>query len=72
MPDLPTHLLGLVESLAYYQQAAADAAWGGGYREATQALASHPLVRSIDVAERMYAAMARAHRDHLPDRLIPA
>jgi 6-phospho-beta-glucosidase len=71
MPGLPTHLLGLVESLAYYQQAAADAAWDGGHREATQALASHPLVRSIDVAERMYAEMARAHRDHLPDRLIP-
>ena len=72
MPALPVHLLGLVESLAYYQQAAADAAWAGGHREATRALASHPLVRSIDVAERMYAEMAIAHRDHLPDRLVPA
>ena len=71
MPGLPTHLLGLVQSLAFYQQATADAAWSGGHREATQALASHPLVRSIDVAERMYAEMAIAHRDHLPERLIP-
>lgn len=71
MPGLPSHLLGLVESLAYYQQATADAAWSGGHREATQALASHPLVRSIDVAEKMYAEMAVAHQDHLPDRLIP-
>ncbi|MGI9598760.1 MAG: glycoside hydrolase [Acidimicrobiales bacterium] len=71
MPGLPPHLLGLVESLGYYQQATADAAWSGGHREATQALASHPLVRSIDVAERMYAEMAVAHRQHLPDRLVP-
>ncbi len=71
MPDLPAHLLGLVESLGCYQQAAADAAWSGSHREATQALAAHPLVRSIDVAERMYAEMAHAHRDHLPERLIP-
>lgn len=72
MPGLPRHLMGLVESLAYYQQATADAAWSGGHREATQALASHPLVRSIDVAERMYAEMAIAHRQHLPERLVPA
>ncbi len=71
MPDLPTHVRGLVESLAYYQQAAADAAWSGTFREAVQALASHPLVRSISVAEAMYADMAHAHREHLPDRLIP-
>ena len=71
MPNLPTHVCGLVESLAYYQQAAADAGWGGTAREATRALASHPLVRSLDVAERMYAEMAHAHQEHLPDRLLP-
>ena len=71
MPGLPAHLHGLVQALAWYQQATADAAWSGGHREATQALASHPLVRSIDVAERLYAEMAVAHRDHLPERLIP-
>lgn len=72
MPDLPAHLRGLVESLAGYQQAAADAAWSGTGREATQALASHPLVRSISVAESLYADMARAHRHHLPERLVSA
>ncbi len=71
MPDLGVHLRGLVESLAYYQQSTADAAWSGTYREATQALASHPLVRSVDVAEKMYVDMAHAHREHLPDRLVP-
>jgi 6-phospho-beta-glucosidase len=72
MPGLPAHLRGLVEALGEYQQAAADAAWSGDARVAVRALAAHPLVRSIDLAERLYAEMAAAHRAHLPDRLIPA
>ena len=43
-----------------------------GSSDATRALASHPLVRSLDVAENLYREMAHAHRDHLPDRLVPA
>ena len=72
MPSLPPHLSGLVEALGYYQQAAADAAWSGTSHEAVQALASHPLVRSINKAARLYAEMAHAYRHYLPDRLIPA
>jgi len=72
MPPLPDHLMGLVEALAYYQQATADAAWDGDHRDAVRALASHPLVRSIAVAETLYGEMAHAHRAHLPDRLVPA
>ena len=63
MPGLPTHLRGLVEALAEYQQAAADAAWSGDARDAVRALAAHPLVRSLDLAERLYGEMAAAHRD---------
>ena len=55
MPGLPTHLRGLVEALGEYQQAAADAAWSGDARDAMRALSAHPLVRSIDLAERLYA-----------------
>jgi 6-phospho-beta-glucosidase len=72
MPGLPSHIRGLVDALGNYQQAAADAAWHGDHRDAVQALASHPLVRSLDVAEQLYADMAHAHRDHLPERLVPA
>jgi 6-phospho-beta-glucosidase len=71
MPGLPAHLRGLVEALGEYQQAAADAAWSGDARDAVRALAAHPLVRSIDLAEHLYAEMAAAHRAHLPERLIP-
>ena len=72
MPSLPAHVSGLVEALGYYQQAAADAAWSGTSHEAVQALASHPLVRSIAKAERLYADMASAHHQHLPNRLTDA
>jgi 6-phospho-beta-glucosidase len=72
MPGLPTHLRGLVDALAAYQQAAADAAWSGGPHEAIQALAAHPLVRSVELAERLYGELAAAHRDRLPARLVPA
>jgi 6-phospho-beta-glucosidase len=72
MPGLPAHLRGLVEALGEYQQAAADAAWSGDAHDAVRALAAHPLVRSIDKAERLYAEMAAAHAQHLPERLVPA
>jgi 6-phospho-beta-glucosidase len=72
MPGLPAHLRGLVEALGEYQQAAADAAWSGDAHDAVRALAAHPLVRSIDTAERLYAEMAAAHAQHLPERLVPA
>jgi 6-phospho-beta-glucosidase len=72
MPGLPTHLRGLVEALAEYQQAAADAAWSGSVRDAVRALAAHPLVRSVDLAEDLYAELAAAHREHLPERLVAA
>jgi 6-phospho-beta-glucosidase len=72
MPGLPTHVKGLVEALAEYQQAAADAAWSGDARDGVRALAAHPLVRSVDAAEELYAELAAAHREHLPARLVPA
>jgi 6-phospho-beta-glucosidase len=72
MPGLPVHVRGLVEALAEYQQLAADAAWSGSADDGVRALAAHPLVRSLDVAERLYGEMARAHRDHLPSRLLPS
>ena len=72
MPGLPAHLRGLVEALAEFQQLAADAAWSGGVEDGVRALAAHPLVRSLDVAERLYGEMARAQRAWLPERLVPA
>ena len=35
-----------------------------------RALASHPLVVSLSLAETLYDEMAAAHRAYLPDRLL--
>jgi 6-phospho-beta-glucosidase len=67
---LPRHVLGLVEMLGEYQALAAEAAWSGTRREAVRALASNPLVLSVDKAEAVYDDLARAHAAYLPDRLL--
>jgi 6-phospho-beta-glucosidase len=67
---LPRQVHGLIEQLGEYQALTAEAAWSGRRREGIQALASHPLVLSLSVAEALYDEMAAAHRDYLPERLL--
>ncbi len=69
-PPLPRQVLGLIEMLGEYQALAAEAAWSGGRRDGVAALASHPLVLSLSLAEALYAEMAAAHRQYLPPRLL--
>ena len=67
---VPSSARGLVLALAEYQRLTADAAWHGTRRTAIQALAAHPLVPSLPLAETLYDEMAAAHRAHLPARLL--
>lgn len=67
---MPRHLVGLVKMLGEYQALAAEAAWSGTRRDAVRALASHPLVFSLPLAETIYDEMAAAHRQYLPERLL--
>ena len=69
-PPLPANVRGLIEALGSYQALTAEAAWSGTRRDAVAALAAHPLVVSLPLAERIYDDMAAAHRAHLPDRLL--
>jgi 6-phospho-beta-glucosidase len=55
--------------VAEHQRLAADAAWAGGRTDGIRALAAHPLVVSLTLAETLYDEMAAAHRDYLPERL---
>ena len=64
------HMHGLVRVLANTSTRCAEAP-GPAPRDAIRALAAHPLVRSVDLAEHLYAEMATAHRAHLPERLLP-
>jgi 6-phospho-beta-glucosidase len=67
---MPRHLLGLLKMLGEYQALAAQAAWRGTRKNAIRALASHPLVFSLPLAETIYDEMAAAHRQYLPERLL--
>jgi len=67
---LPDHLAGLVQQLAFYQKATANAGWSGKRIDAVRALASHPLVPGLDVAEKLYDEMSGKLKKHLPRRLL--
>jgi 6-phospho-beta-glucosidase len=71
-PPLPQHVRGLVEMLGEYQALAAQAAWSGSRKQAVRALAANPLVLNVALAERLYDALATAHKTHLPKRLLAA
>jgi 6-phospho-beta-glucosidase len=70
-PRLPHRVVGLVHCLAEHQMLAAHAAWEGNAEDGVRALAAHPLVPSLPVARELYAEMAQAHAQYLPDRLLP-
>ncbi len=71
-PPLPQHVRGLVEMLGEYQALAGEAAWNGSRKDAVRALAANPLVLNVELAERLYAALATAHERYLPERLLAA
>ena len=58
--------------LGEYQALAAEAAWSGSRQEAVRALCANPLVLNVDLAERIYNALAAAHQPYLPERLLAA
>jgi 6-phospho-beta-glucosidase len=67
---LPRQVSGLVKMLGEYQALTAEAAWTGTRKDAVRALASHPLVFSLDKAEAIYDELSAAHRAYLPERLL--
>lgn len=67
---LPPQTLALVQALSEYQSLTAEAAWRGRRVDAIRALASNPLVLSLDKAERLYDEMSAALREYLPERLL--
>ncbi|WP_255954945.1 family 4 glycosyl hydrolase [Streptomyces odontomachi] len=69
---LPHSVLGITQHLAEYQILAARAGWDGDRSDAVRAMAAHPLVPSLTVAEALYDEMATAQARWLPQRLHPA
>ena len=68
---LPHSVLGITQQLAEYQILTAKAAWDGDAADAVRAMVAHPLVPSLSVAEALYAELAAAQSEWLPERLLP-
>jgi 6-phospho-beta-glucosidase len=68
---LPHSVLGITQQLAEYQILAAKAGLDGDRDDAVRAMAAHPLVPSLTVAEALYDEMATAQARWLPERLLP-
>ena len=60
---LPHAVRGITQQLAEYQRLAAVAAWDGDRADAVRALAAHPFVPTLPVAEELYDDLAHANRD---------
>jgi 6-phospho-beta-glucosidase len=67
---MPRQVVGLVKMLGEYQALTAEAAWSGRRIDGIRALASNPLVRSLEKATALYDQLAAAHRQYLPERLL--
>jgi 6-phospho-beta-glucosidase len=65
-PSLPPAVEGLVRQVAAHARIAAEAAVRGSRRLAVLALLAHPLVRSLDTAERLVDDLLAAHAAYLP------
>jgi 6-phospho-beta-glucosidase len=63
---LPSAVAGLVAQVAEHARLSAEAAVTGDRELAVRALLAHPLVRSLDVAERLVDAYLGAHARHVP------
>ncbi len=59
--DVPMEAKGLIQQVRASERCAIEAALGGSRRDALRALALHPLVPSVEVAERILAGYVTEH-----------
>ncbi|MGE5561507.1 MAG: 6-phospho-beta-glucosidase [Chloroflexota bacterium] len=64
--EVPPDMLGLMQVVGAYETLTVEAALEGSYEKALRALALHPLVPSIAVAEKLLDDYLAAHRAYLP------
>lgn len=64
--QLPTSVRGLIQSVKAFEELTVEAAITGNRQTALLALSVHPLVPSVDIAEKILADYLTANRDYLP------
>ena len=63
---LPTAIKGLIQSVKAFEELTVDAAITGNRQTALLALSVHPLVPSVEIAEKILTDYLAANRDYLP------
>lgn len=64
--SLPPEILGLVQKVKCYELLAIEAAVYGDRKKALLALATHPLIPSVEVAEKLLEDMLSINKEYLP------
>ena len=64
--EMPLAVRGLVQAVKAYEELTVEAAVTGGREVALLALVAHPLVPTVDVAERLVGRILEANRAYLP------
>jgi len=64
--EIPLGVRGLVQLVKAYEQLTVEAAVHGSREAALLALANHPIVPNVDVAEKLLDRLIEANRDYLP------
>ena len=65
-PEMPLSVRGLVQLVKVYEQLTVEAAVHGSRDAALLALANHPLVPNVDVAEKLLDRLLEENRAYLP------
>jgi 6-phospho-beta-glucosidase len=63
---MPLSVRGLVQLVKSYEQLTVEAGVHGSREMALLALANHPLVPNVDLAEALLKALIEANREYLP------
>lgn len=64
--NLPLKVRGLIQAVKSYEELTIEAAVEGSYKKAIWALAQHPLVSSLTLAEKVLSALIEANKEYFP------
>jgi len=67
--NLPLEVKGTIQAIKTYEQLTIEAAVECSYRKALMALAQHPLVSSLTLAEKILSELIEANKEYFPNLL---
>ncbi|PNV79831.1 MAG: 6-phospho-beta-glucosidase, partial [Dictyoglomus turgidum] len=64
--NLPLEVRGIIQAVKTYEELTIESAIEGSYKKALWALAQHPLVSSLTLAEKVLSALIEANKEYFP------